>query len=195
MPFSSFGFLLGYHRTSAFIPSGFYGGQEVSSFSVPGSSFSAGVFAEVPLWLISGLSLQGQLSYARQQHTGVVQADRLQQDYQLDFSFAGFELGPRFALNLPAFRPYVFVRGAGQYLLNSSEQLYQARFEEGIIRLSNYDDFLNPPALYYGLSSGAGIQFFYQYDHYISLEANFSRLISGQAYSFASQAILIKLNL
>ena len=195
VPFLSFGPLVGFSINKLSLSGNYFPRPEEDLYSFRSTNLSVGFFVETPVFELENLSFLSDLQYGKQQFIGEFFFRDANQDIRMEMDYLNFNLAPKYTLDSEQYRPYFFLGGNVSYNLKSSDEVFQAVKEEKVIWFEKFQNSLNLPKYFLGLSAGAGIQVFYRYDQYISLEFSNRRLFSDRAVTMENYHFCIKANL
>ena len=141
IPFFSNGIAGGYALFKMHIPEGSYLFEEFGAFQLKATSFSLGLFTDVPLWATDNLSILSEIGYHQQVYIKELMAPHLNQDIRIEMSNVDLLMAPKYTFNLKHIRPYLFLGGSFLYTFQSSSDIFQAQIEPYKIMLERYTDY------------------------------------------------------
>ena len=209
IPFVNFGLSASYNWSTLSLFRQSFVLNRLGDYSIEQESWGVGAFLELPIWMSSGFSFVSQLAFTNRKFNNVgtrgltVDFDNsifITQEASISHSSLTFEFGPRYTFNTKNYRPYLTANGVFEYLLNQKDVLvHQIRQTDGSIASRTEYDIIPISNFQYGLSYGAGIQYFYKVDQYVALElksiAVFDSKITRKIDRMNSTVISFKINL
>ena len=195
LPFYSYGLIVEYSFFRMRFPGNSLITQGDEAVRINSSGFSFGFFTETPIWKLDNISFLSEIRLGRQKFIKELFSTNLNKDIKIETTSLSLNFAPKYTFNKEEFRPYFFLGGSLNYNLKSTSEIFRAVIKEELISFEKVYDSIDLPEFYYGISYGAGVQFFYRYDHYINFEINNENLFSYRSITLGNIHFSIKANL
>jgi len=162
----------------------------LADFSTNAGNIKFGLNFDTPLLIDDNLSLIGQVTFDKYNfnHDGIRilinNSDPLLnigilQHLELDLSFLGFELLPKYSYRVKQFSFFIMTGLASSVLLNKKNLLRKEVTQAGSFTFTSENtDFITLSNIHLGYALGIGSQYFYKPGKYVALELKNSKLFN-----------------
>ena len=187
---SVFGVFFGYNLAKVNLFRNSFIENILGDYSINAGNIKFGVNFDTPLLIADNLSLIGQVTFDKYNFiddgfrlvTSRLSTPQLnlgfKQHVEIDLSFLGFELLPKYSYRVKQFSPFLMAGLASSFLLDLKSQLQREVTQFGTVSVSEKTDILTLSNIHLGYVWGFGLQYFYKPGKYLALELKNSRLFN-----------------
>jgi hypothetical protein len=164
-------------------------------YSLSTSSFSVGLFSEIPFWKTRRMSVVTHLNASNQSFVKELKSNSINQDVKITLAALDLSITPKFAiLKAKRVSPYIFAGPSLWYNFKSKSELFQADIGNNTISFKSQNDLINFNNPFIGFKWGIGSQLYLAKKRFIFVELG-TLHVSDQDKRISNFTFSLKTNL